>query len=171
MMSQAFQYFYSPLGLLVLIAQNDSLIKISWNKDLSQLGLRSDQLDKKNKVLCQTQNQLCEYFLGKRQSFSIKLAPHGTDFQKKTWKVLQDIHYGQTISYSQEALHMGGANMARAVAGANGKNPIPIIIPCHRVIGKDGNLVGFTGGLEKKKFLLGLEGSYFNSCAQQLHLL
>lgn len=99
-------------------------------------------------------SQLQEYFEGKRTDFTINLAPEGTDFQKKVWQQLQGIQFGKTLSYQQIANQLGDAKVIRAAASANGKNPIAIIIPCHRVIGSDGSLTGYAGGLHKKKWLL-----------------
>jgi len=103
--------------------------------------------------------QLKEYFKRKRQEFDLQLDIIGTDFQKKVWKELMKIPYGQTISYNQLAINLGDKKLIRAAAAANGANPLPIIIPCHRVIGSDGSLVGYGGGLEVKKKLLEIEGS------------
>ncbi len=98
--------------------------------------------------------QLQEYFEGKREEFSLKLSPKGTDFQKRVWKQLQEIPFGKTASYQQIANRLGDPKVIRAAASANGKNPISIIIPCHRVIGSDGSLTGYAGGLHRKKWLL-----------------
>ena len=99
-------------------------------------------------------NQFEEFFKGDRISFNIKLSPEGTEFQKKVWKKLEEIPFGKTISYQQVANQLGDPKVIRAAAGANGKNPIAIIIPCHRVIGSDGSLTGYAGGLHRKKWLL-----------------
>ena len=104
--------------------------------------------------------QLKEYFNRKRKEFDLPLEIRGTDFQKKVWNELTKIPYGETISYGELANRMGDKNLMRAVAAANGANPIPIIIPCHRVIGSDGSLTGYAGGLDVKKKLLELEGSW-----------
>lgn len=98
--------------------------------------------------------QLAEYFAGKRKVFDLELNPKGTDFQKKVWRELVKIPYGRTISYGELAKRIGNPSASRAVGLANGKNPISIIIPCHRVIGKNGSLTGFGGGIEVKRFLL-----------------
>lgn len=103
-------------------------------------------------------DQLNEYFAGRRQTFNVKLAPQGTDFQQQVWLQLSKIPYGQAVSYSHIAEQIGNPKANRAVGLANGKNPLPIIVPCHRVIGKDGSLTGFGGGLDVKRFLLNLEG-------------
>jgi len=101
--------------------------------------------------------QLQEYFDGKRESFSLKLCPVGTDFQKRVWDALQDIPYGKTVSYLQLSKTLGDVKAIRAVAAANGKNPLWIVVPCHRVIGSDGSLTGYAGGLHRKKWLLNHE--------------
>ncbi|MBK7110636.1 MAG: methylated-DNA--[protein]-cysteine S-methyltransferase [Bacteroidetes bacterium] len=108
-------------------------------------------------LLKEAASQLNAYFKGKLQTFNIPLQPHGTDFQKEVWRKLETISYGETISYLELANMVGGPNYSRAVGTANGNNPIAIIIPCHRVIGKNGNLVGYSGGLEKKRWLLDFE--------------
>jgi methylated-DNA-[protein]-cysteine S-methyltransferase len=99
-------------------------------------------------------DQLTEYFEGKRTHFNLKLNPEGTEFQKKVWKKLEEIPFGKSISYQQIANQLGDPKVIRAAASANGKNPIAIIIPCHRVIGSDGSLTGYAGGLHRKKWLL-----------------
>ncbi|RKN82660.1 methylated-DNA--[protein]-cysteine S-methyltransferase [Ulvibacterium marinum] len=101
--------------------------------------------------------QLQEYFEGRRKSFSLTLNPEGTDFQKKVWKALQEIPYGKTVSYLKLSKTLGDVKAIRAVAAANGKNPLWIVVPCHRVIGSDGSLVGYAGGLHRKKWLLNHE--------------
>ena len=106
--------------------------------------------------------QLNEYFTGKRRQFELPLAPSGTPFQQKVWAALQEIPYGQTRSYKEIALAVGSPNGFRAVGRANNKNPIAIVIPCHRVIGADGSLVGYGGGLDMKQSLLDLENRYSN---------
>ena len=98
--------------------------------------------------------QLNDYFEGKRKQFSLKLHPEGTDFQKQVWKLLEQIPYGKTISYLELSKQLGDVKAIRAVANANGKNPLWILIPCHRVIGSDGSLTGYAGGLHRKKWLL-----------------
>ncbi|WP_282160071.1 methylated-DNA--[protein]-cysteine S-methyltransferase [Ulvibacterium marinum] len=101
--------------------------------------------------------QLQEYFEGRRKSFSLTLNPEGTDFQKKVWTALQEIPYGKTVSYLKLSKTLGDVKAIRAVAAANGKNPLWIVVPCHRVIGSDGSLVGYAGGLHRKKWLLNHE--------------
>jgi methylated-DNA-[protein]-cysteine S-methyltransferase len=146
--------FDSPIGNLCLIANEQALQAV-----LSQaVGLMQDAIfDPNHAILKQTQMQLAEYFAGQRREFSIPLAPQGTEFQKRAWQALTQIPYGQTRSYKQQAEMLANVKAVRAVGGANGKNPILIIIPCHRVIGAKGQLVGFSSGIDKKKFLLQLE--------------
>ncbi|AUP79314.1 methylated-DNA--[protein]-cysteine S-methyltransferase [Flavivirga eckloniae] len=105
-------------------------------------------------------HQLREYFEGKRKHFSLKLAPKGTEFQKKVWKQLEQIPYGKTLSYLELSKQLGDIKAIRAVANANGKNPLWIIVPCHRVIGSDGSLTGYAGGLHRKQWLLEHESPY-----------
>jgi methylated-DNA-[protein]-cysteine S-methyltransferase len=104
-------------------------------------------------------HQLAEYFAGTRRTFDLDLAPEGTSFQLETWRALTAIPYGTTISYAELARRVGRPRAVRAVGAANGQNPLPIVVPCHRVIGKDGSLTGFGGGLEAKRALLELEGA------------
>ena len=112
-----------------------------------------------NDVLRETHAQLDDYFAGKRRTFDLPLAPRGTEFQCGVWRTLATIPYGETISYAQLATRVGKPSAMRAVGAANGRNPLPIVLPCHRVIGSDGSLTGFGGGLPTKQFLLSLEGA------------
>ncbi|MDD2951113.1 MAG: methylated-DNA--[protein]-cysteine S-methyltransferase [Sulfuricurvum sp.] len=111
----------------------------------------------RHSLLLRLEEELHEYFDGKRQTFTLPLAAEGTAFQQKVWETLRSIPYGQTISYAQEAQQFGNPKAVRAVANANGKNPIAILIPCHRVIATGGGLGGYSGGLWRKEFLLQLE--------------
>ena len=108
-------------------------------------------------LILECKKQLEEYFAGKRKTFDLPLVPKGTEFQQKVWKALQEIPYGETRTYGEIAAAIGNPKAARAVGMANNKNPIGIIIPCHRVVGANGKLVGYAGGMEKKEFLLELE--------------
>ena len=108
-------------------------------------------------LLDRTQRQLEEYFDGERTDFALPLDPEGTEFQRAAWRALRAIPYGTTVSYAEQAAAMGQPGKARAVGAANGRNPIPIIVPCHRVVGSDGSLTGFAGGLDSKRDLLDLE--------------
>ncbi len=151
----------SPVGLLTLIASDKGLHAILWDNDRLSLKyktlLQSLVHNTKHPILTEAKKQLCTYFQGKRKVFDIPLVLDGTDFQIQAWQQLQQIPYGQTLSYGEQAARIGDKNKARAVGMANGQNPISIIIPCHRVIGKNGSLTGFGGGLAKKAFLLNLE--------------
>lgn len=145
-------YINSPVGILELKGAAEGLTSVLF-KD-SESFVISEKIPKelKNAVM-----QLQEYFEGKRKQFTLKLSPEGTDFQKLVWTQLQEIPFGKTTSYQQMANTLGDPKVIRAAASANGKNPISIIIPCHRVIGSDGALTGYAGGLHRKKWLLEFE--------------
>lgn len=149
----------SPLGELLLVLSDNGLHQILWDfEDIDLSQFSSNKCSAENKALIKTvKTQLTEYFTKKRKSFDLPLAPIGTSFQLKSWKALQKIKYGKTISYKEQALILGDSKKARAVGSANGKNPLPIVIPCHRVVGHNGSLTGFSGGLDRKYFLLNLE--------------
>lgn len=139
----------TPLGPLNIEGNENGLTSIMFSKD------DTVQFSKNIPVhLQETVNQIVEYFEGKRKDFTLKLAPEGTEFQKRVWKELLKIPFGKTVSYQYIAKQLGDPKAIRAAASANGKNPISIIIPCHRVIGKDGSLTGYAGGLHIKKWLL-----------------
>lgn len=142
----------SPLGKILLEAENEQLIGCKFILTSDNLSLNDN-----NMFLQNVQTQLTEYFSGKRKNFNIKLAPHGTIFQKKVWHELQKIPYGETTSYKDIAQNINNPLSYRAVGMANNKNPIAIIIPCHRVIGSSGKLVGYAGGIKLKEELLQLE--------------
>ena len=148
-------YTQSPVGPLQLKAIDEGLTAINYMDDTPSESLDQHQ----HPVLTKAVDQLNEYFEGNRKSFDIPLVLAGTNFQQTVWKKLQKIPYGQTITYRELAANLGDPQKARAVAGANGLNPIPIIVPCHRVIGADNKLTGYSGGIEKKQFLLQLEGA------------
>lgn len=147
-------YYDTPIGCLELSASNKALHSIHFNENKA-----SKKHTATNTILNQVITELSEYFNGNRETFSVPLKPEGTDFQKSVWSVLREIPYGQTISYGQIADKLGNPNKVRAVGKATGSNPIPIIVPCHRVIGSDGSLVGYAGGIHKKQFLLKHEGA------------
>lgn len=142
------------IGELTLIRNPAGLHAIQW--DGWNVPKRAE-LDVSDALLLTAEKQLREYFLGQRQAFDLLLAPQGTDFQKSVWNELRKIPFGQPRSYGQIAKGLGSPQKARAVGGANNKNPLPIVVPCHRVIGSDGKLVGFAGGLNVKQRLLDLE--------------
>lgn len=141
-------YIASPVGILEIIGDAKGLVSVTF-KDVSE-----EINNEIPSVLQEAVSQLSEYFEGKRPEFSLKLAPKGTDFQKKVWSELEEIPFGRTCSYQEIANKLGDPKVIRAAASANGKNPIAIIIPCHRVIGSDGSLTGYAGGLHRKKWLL-----------------
>lgn len=148
----------SPVGKLTLVASESGICAVLWEKEKQgRVKIDLGELNPKNKILQEAKRQLEEYFKGKRSSFDLPLDLIGTDFQKKVWKALSKIPFGQTHSYLDIAKKLKNKNASRAVGMANGKNPISIIVPCHRVIGNSGKLTGYAGGLEAKKILLDLE--------------
>lgn len=142
----------SPVGLLTLSAGKSALLSIDFG-DTRTSG------DISNPILEQAARELSEYFAGERKKFDVPLSPAGTDFQKKVWAALETIPYGETVTYGDIAAKIGKPGAAIAVGQANSRNPIPILIPCHRVIGANGKLVGYTGGMHIKETLLTIEGS------------
>ena len=148
----------SPVGPLMLAADTDGLRHIEF-RDNRHPADRADWHGGDNEVLQAAERQLREYFAGERTAFDLPLAPQGTEFQRKVWHTLAGIGYGETISYAELARRVEQPTAMRAVGAANGRNPLPIVLPCHRVIGADGLLVGFGGGLPTKRFLLELEGA------------
>jgi methylated-DNA-[protein]-cysteine S-methyltransferase len=149
----------SPVGELKLVASDRGLAGILWENDKTSRvpHLTSAVLTDDHPVLLETDKQLSEYFAGTRRKFDVPLDFTGTDFNKRAWQALLKIPYGETRTYGQLAEQLGGPTMCRAVGAANGKNPISIVAPCHRVIGANGKLTGFAGGLKTKAFLLNLE--------------
>ena len=142
-----------------VVASRNGIRKILINKNSEALADIAE-INPENSIVFDTFKQLKEYFKRERKEFNLKLEIIGTEFQKRVWKELLNIPYGQTITYNQLAINLGDKKAIRAAAAANGANPLPIVIPCHRVIGSDGNLVGYGGGLEVKQKLLELEGSW-----------
>jgi len=142
----------SPIGPLTLVVDAGSVTHLlmgdTGNRDL---GERDDA------VLPQAAEQLGEYFAGERRTFDLPLAPAGDEFKQRVWALLRDIPYGQTRSYGDLARELGDVGLSQAVGTANARNPIAIVVPCHRVIGSDGSLTGYAGGLDRKRFLLALE--------------
>ena len=143
----------SPVGPLTLSASDKALLSVDFG-DTRTSGNAS------NAVLKQAARELSEYFAGERKTFDVPLSPVGTDFQKKVWTALETIPYGETVTYGDIAAKIGKPGAAIAVGQANSRNPIPILIPCHRVIGANGKLVGYTGGMHIKETLLSIEGSW-----------
>ena len=154
----------SPVGPLLLAANDDGLRAIEFQPSRHSVKRDTDWrevewVDCTHPLLRQARQQLAEYFAGDRLTFDLPLAPRGTAFQRDVWQMLASITYGDTISYAQLASRIGKPSATRAVGAANGRNPLPIVLPCHRVIGADGSLTGFGGGLPTKRFLLELEGA------------
>jgi methylated-DNA-[protein]-cysteine S-methyltransferase len=147
----------SPVGRLRLIASGISLVGIWFEGGRDAARDRSTLVNKRSDILNRTCVQLEEYFRGERRKFDLPLEPRGTEFQRRVWQRLRQINYGATTTYGVLAAELGNAKASRAVGLANGSNPIPIVIPCHRVIGADGSLTGFGGGLPIKSALLELE--------------
>ncbi|MGY1459239.1 MULTISPECIES: methylated-DNA--[protein]-cysteine S-methyltransferase [unclassified Luteimonas] len=148
----------TPIGVLTLAADDIGLCRIDFPPPRPPPA-GDGWLEGSNEVLVETRRQLEEYFAGKRRDFDLPLSPRGTDFQRNVWTTLAAIPYGRTWSYRDLAQRIGKPSAMRAVGAANGRNPLPIVLPCHRVIGADGSLTGFGGGLPTKAFLLRLEGS------------
>ncbi|MCI0996435.1 methylated-DNA--[protein]-cysteine S-methyltransferase [Pseudomonas corrugata] len=149
----------SPVGQLILVARGARLAAILWeNERLNRVRLGPLEEDIHHPMLEETERQLMEYFAGQRRRFELELDFVGTDFQKRVWQALLTIPFGETRSYRDIAIQIGQPTAVRAVGAANGRNPISIIAPCHRVIGSSGSLTGFAGGLAAKQWLLSLEG-------------
>jgi methylated-DNA-[protein]-cysteine S-methyltransferase len=143
----------SPIGPLTLVSDGEWLVGVhfeDWSPPVGTLRIADT-------VLTAAARQLDAYFIGRLRTFDLPLAPAGTPFQQRVWSALRDIPFGETRSYGHLAKVIGKPSAMRAVGAANGRNPIAIVVPCHRVIGADGSLTGFGGGIERKKFLLGLE--------------
>lgn len=158
-MNHYYKTMKSPLGNLTIIANEKKLTAILWENDNpKRVKLFKNELAKDHPILYRTELQLNEYFEGKRKSFDLPLEFYGTEFQIQVWRGLQTIPYGVTTSYSGLAKQIGFPKASRAVGAANGKNPLSIVVPCHRVIGANGSLTGFAGGMEAKSYLLHLEG-------------
>jgi methylated-DNA-[protein]-cysteine S-methyltransferase len=150
----------SPVGELTLVASDEGLVAILWENDRPgrvALGPLADAPD--HPILAATERQLAEYFAGARRTFDVPLDFRGPEFQQSVWRALLTIPFGETRSYGQIARQIGQPTASRAVGAANGRNPISIIAPCHRVVGANGALTGFAGGLEAKRLLLDLEGA------------
>jgi methylated-DNA-[protein]-cysteine S-methyltransferase len=146
-MLSEFVYFNSPIGWLRLVANKNALIKIEF---VDEPGKTDTSLE----ILQKTVQQLSEYFAGTRQHFDVPLEMHGTDFQRAVWQALRQIPFGKTVSYKDIAVAIHNPKAVRAVGQANGRNPVPIIVPCHRVVAANGKLGGFSSGLWRKEWLL-----------------
>lgn len=170
-------HLHTPIGIICIEADEEAVTALYFDRDYEEqynltetFGAEAEVFDRtrssidiqflkepETELLKKAGDQLTEYFQGKRKVFDLPLEPAGTEFQKKVWRALCTIPYGQTRSYGEIATQIGNPKACRAVGGANNKNPIMIFIPCHRVIGADGSLVGFGGGLYAKKYMLDLE--------------
>ncbi|MCI4589187.1 methylated-DNA--[protein]-cysteine S-methyltransferase [Sphingobium sp. BYY-5] len=160
-MSLAQIIFQSPVGALPLVASDMGLVAILWpddNPSRVRLGRMEERPD--HPVLVEAQAQLTAYFAGLRSRFDLPLDPRGTDFQRSVWTALLDIPFGETCSYADIARAIGRPSAVRAVGAANGRNPLSIVAPCHRVVGSNGALTGFAGGLEVKRWLLAHEQAH-----------
>jgi methylated-DNA-[protein]-cysteine S-methyltransferase len=158
-MTTFYQLHDTPVGELLLLSNGDALTATHMTAGKYVPTMNGEWVrDERLPVLMQTKRELDAYFQGKLRAFTMKLAPHGTDFQKRAWIALSKIPYGETRTYGQQAQIVGQPSAVRAIGAANGKNPIGIIVPCHRVIGANGSLTGYAGGLHNKEFLLKLEG-------------
>lgn len=148
-----YSYYDLPFGKMLIAETNGAINEIFFSEtDAGFLGIHEETA-----LLREAYRQLKEYFYGKRKNFSLPLAARGTDFQKQVWRAMRAIPYGETRSYKQIAAQLGNEKASRAVGQAANRNPIAIVTPCHRVIGADGSLTGFGGGIELKKKLLNLE--------------
>lgn len=153
-----YRHYESPLGTLLLAAEEGRLTGVwfvgqkHFPRQVAQWQRRDDE-----PVLMQACEQLEAYFEGHRQAFSLPLAPKGTDFQRKVWQELEAIGFGKTHTYGELAVRLGTPSAARAVGAAVGRNPLSVIVPCHRVLGASGSLTGYAGGVERKRYLLALE--------------
>ncbi|MBK0004345.1 methylated-DNA--[protein]-cysteine S-methyltransferase [Erwinia sp. S38] len=158
-MSYDFKMMQSPVGELKLVASERGLVAVLWeNDDPKRVRFLPQVEQPDNRILLEAERQLWEYFSGKRREFALPLEFVGTEFQKQVWAALVTIPYGETRSYGDIARQIGNPTAVRAVGAANGRNPLSIIAPCHRVIGTNGKLTGFAGGLQTKAFLLRIEG-------------
>jgi methylated-DNA-[protein]-cysteine S-methyltransferase len=157
-MTRYYKTVQTPVGVLKLVASDTGLSAILWeDDDPKRVRIGDAQNDDAHPILVRAENQLREYFSGRRKSFDVELDPVGTDFQRDVWRALLEIPHGETRSYAQVANAIGKPKAVRAVGAAIGKNPISIVAPCHRVIGSDGSLTGFAGGLRVKRHLLSHE--------------
>jgi len=150
----------SPVGTLTLVASGEGLAAVLWeNNPPGRVRLDAQRCDTEHPMLSKAERELTEYFAGQRTRFTVPLDMGGTTFQRQVWEALLTIPFGETRSYRQIAEQIGKPDAVRAVGAANGRNPLSIIAPCHRVLGSDGALTGFAGGLETKAFLLTHEGA------------
>jgi len=157
-MATCYQWTESPVGRLLLVADEGGLRELLFARGRTSPAIDASWKNNDH-LLREAIRQLRAFFAGERQHFDLELNPHGTGFQQRVWRALQEIPFGETISYRELARRLGNPAASRAVGLANGSNPIAIIIPCHRVIGSNGTLTGYGGGLENKRWLLDFERS------------
>jgi len=156
-----YDYFQSPHGRMLLVADDKALTGVYFTGQKHHPRIESDWVrDARHALLRQAKRELAEYFSGKRKRFLVKLAPRGTPFQRSVWKAIAGVGFGRTIPYAELARRAGRPGSARAAGAATGRNPIGIIVPCHRIVGSNGALTGYAGGLRKKRALLALEALY-----------
>lgn len=146
----------SPIGELLLLGDGEALHGLYMQDGRTAIAVRRDW-ERRDEPFAAARTQLTEYFDGRRTTFDLPLVMKGNGFERRAWQALEDIPYGQTISYGEQARRIGAPSAARAVGTANGRNPISIVVPCHRVVGANGSLTGYGGGLERKRTLLDLE--------------
>ena len=152
--------FQSPQGGMLLLADDEGLAGVFFDRQKHHPGKQADwKKHPDDKFLRQAKRELAEYFAGKRTRFDVALSPAGTPFQRTVWKAISSVRFGETISYGELARRAGHPGSARAAGAATGRNPIGIIVPCHRIMGANGSLTGYAGGLERKRALLALEGT------------
>jgi methylated-DNA-[protein]-cysteine S-methyltransferase len=152
--------FESPLGTLLATAEDEAITSVNFIDAKYTKAIGGDWVeDAKSPPLRECAAQLLEYFAGRRRTFSFPMAPRGTGFQKRVWEEIARVPYGKTITYAELARRAGAAGSARAAGAATGRNPVGVAIPCHRIVGTDGRLTGYAGGLERKSRLLELEGA------------
>jgi methylated-DNA-[protein]-cysteine S-methyltransferase len=155
-----YTFFESPLGKMLLTANAEALTGLHFAGEKYYPGVREDWRESaEHEPLARARQQLNEYFVGNRTRFDIALAPEGTAFQRTVWHALTSVPFGETRSYGEIAAKIGEPKASRAVGAANGRNPISIIVPCHRIIGASGDLTGYAGGLQRKQALLALESA------------
>jgi methylated-DNA-[protein]-cysteine S-methyltransferase len=152
-----YSYLDTPIGTLLIAGDDDTVRRIDFPRNGKPGRPEASWKESARGAVGEAMRQLREYFAGRRSEFELPLAPEGTEFQRSVWERLREIPYGETISYGELAKRVGNPKASRAVGAANGQNPIPIVIPCHRVIGANGKLTGFGGGLPVKEALLALE--------------
>jgi len=157
---RCYDFYQSPYGRMLLVADDNGLCGVYFDgqKHLPQVASQWRR-DASQATLCQAKRELGEYFGGERKRFELALAPEGTPFQRSVWNAISSVGFGQTISYAELANRAGCPGSARAAGAATGRNPIGIIVPCHRIVGSNGSLTGYAGGLDRKRALLALEST------------